>query len=273
MSDTETLRADVPPTLHPDSLLGVGKALNVEQTIGRLAFTAGREAMGAMYRVYGAWNDAEVALQAAAPPAHRLQLPERLRQIPGVAREGGDIRMLHGKPRRFHGRENEFVEAAGKAFDAAAKTVDARLKELAGFRDGLAKRVAGALDTPARRTAEGLALASEVRAHAKALSDAKRWAFVTEGIEAGDLATVAAILAAQPFLSGLSAKQHATARELAARKFAPVDHAQFVATEAVINRVKDASQVLVGRYGKVLELRNTPKAKADAGLAKLSQAG
>jgi hypothetical protein len=46
---------------------------------------------------------------------------------------------------------------------------------------------------------------------------------------------------------------------------APVDHVQLVATEAVIDRVKSASQVLLGRYAKVLDLRNTPKAKADDG--------
>jgi hypothetical protein len=272
MSEVE-LRADVPPTLHPDSLLGVGKALAVEKTVGALALTAGREALGAMYRVYAAWNDAEAALEAAAPPAHRSQLPERLRHVPGLTRESGDIRMLHGKPRRFHGRENEYVEAAGKPFETAAKTVDARIKDLTGYRDGLAKRVAQALDNPGRRTAEGLSVASEVRTHAKGMSDGKRWAFVAEAVEAGDIATVSAILAAQPFLSGLSAKQHAVARELAARKFAPVDHAQLVATEAVIDRVKAASQVLLARYGKVLELRNTPKAKADDGLARLRLAG
>jgi len=62
--------------------------------------------------------------------------------------------------------------------------------------------VAEALDQPVRRTAEGLALASEVRSHAKGLSDAKRWAFVGNAIETGDLPTVAAILAAPPPLAG-----------------------------------------------------------------------
>lgn len=80
---------------------------------------------------------------------------------------------------------------------------------------------------------------------------------------------MSAILAAQPFLSGLSPKQQAMARELAARKFAPMDHTQLVATEAVIDRVKDASQALLARYGKVLELRNTPRAKADDRLNRL----
>lgn len=275
MSDEVELRVDVPPDMHPDALMGLAKVLDVELTVGRAALSAGREALAAMYRVYGAWNDAELALQAAAPPAQRRQLPAndpRLR-IPGLDRSiSGDVRMLDGKPVRFHGRENEYVEAAGKAFEVAAKTVDARVKALAGFRDGLAKRVAEALDNPARRTAEGLALAAEVRSHVKNLPDSKRWLFVTEAVEASDLPTVAAVLAAQPFLSGLSAKQGANARELAACKFAPVHHGQLAATEAVIDRVKAGSQSLLDRYSKVLALRNTPKAKADDGLEKLRRA-
>lgn len=275
MSDAIEIRVDVPPGLHPDALMGLAKVLDVELTVGRAALSAGREALAAMYHVYGAWNDAELALQAAAPPAHRLQLPanDPRRRVPGLERSiSGDVRMLDGKPVRFHGRENEYVEAASKAFEVAAKNVDARLKQLGGFRDGLAKHVAEALDNPARRTAEGLALAAEVRAHAKSLPDAKRWVFVAEAVEMGDLPTVAAIFAAQPFLSGLSAKQHANARELAARKFAPVHHGQLAATEAVIDRVKAGSQSLLDRYSKVLALRNTPKAKADDGLEKLRRA-
>jgi hypothetical protein len=58
-------------------------------------------------------------------------------------------------------------------------------------------------------------------------------------------------------------------RDLAARKFASLDHAQLVATEAVIDRVKDASHVLIGRYGKVLELWNT-RAREFAGGALVS---
>jgi ribosomal protein L14E/L6E/L27E len=82
-----------------------------------------------------------------------------------------------------------------------------------------------------------------------------------------------AILAAPPFLSGLSAKQSANAREAAARKFAPAHYDQLVATEKVIDRVKAASQSFVRRYRKALALRNTPKAKADDRLAKLKMAG
>lgn len=36
--------------------------------------------------------------------------------------------------------------------------------------------------------------------------------------------------------------------------------------------MKAASQSFVGHYGKVLELRNTPRAKADDGLATLRAA-
>jgi hypothetical protein len=47
-----------------------------------------------------------------------------------------------------------------------------RHKDLAGFRNGLAKRVAEALDNPVCRTAEGLALATEVRAHSSRTASA-----------------------------------------------------------------------------------------------------
>lgn len=274
MSDEVELRVDVPPDMHPDALSGLAKVLDVERTGGSIALLAGREALATMYRVYAAWNEAEEALQAAAQPAQRRQLPanDPIRRVPGLERSiSGDVRMLDGKLVRFHGRENEFVEAAGKAMEVACKSVDGRVRQLVAVRDDLAKRVAEALDSPARRTAEGLPLAAEVRAHAKGLPDSKRWSFVAEAIEAGDLPTVAAILAAQPFLSGLSPRQAESARELAARKFAPVHYDQLVATEKVIDRVKAASQSFLGRYGKVLDLRNTPRAKADAGLAKLRQ--
>ena len=71
-----------------------------------------------------------------------------------------------------------------------------RIKELEGYHDALGKRVAEALDTPARRTPKGLALANEVRAHIKALPESRRWSFVAEAIQVGDRATVAAVLAA-----------------------------------------------------------------------------
>jgi hypothetical protein len=268
------LRPDVPVDYHPDALLGLARALDVDATIGRAALAAAREALTAMYRVYSAMNDAEKALQAAAPPARRRQQPaeDPTALLAKAAAITGDVRLVRGKPIRFTGRENEFAEAATQAFEAASTVVDRRLKELAGFREGLAKRVTDALDNPARRTAEGLALASEVRAHIKGLSDSKRWEFVASAIGTRDKATVAAILAAPPFLSGLTARQQASMRELAAQEFTPVDHAQLAATEAAIERVQRASGAFLARYAKVLELRNTPKAKADDGLARLRQA-
>jgi hypothetical protein len=98
-------------------------------------------------------------------------------------------------PVRFNGCKNEYVEAAGKEMEGACKTVDGRVKQSVAVRDDLAKRVAEALDNPARRIAEGLPLAAEVRAHAKGLPDSKCWLFVAGAFGAGDLPTVAAILA------------------------------------------------------------------------------
>ena len=87
------------------------------------------------------------------------------------------------------------------------------MKELNGYRDTLARRVAAALDHPARKTPEGLALAAEVRAHIKAMKKPdERMKFVAQAVDAEDVETVAAVLHAQPLLSGLAPKTHATLR-------------------------------------------------------------
>jgi hypothetical protein len=52
-----------------------------------------------------------------------------------------------------------------------------RHKELAGLRDGLAKRAAEALGKPARRTAEGAGAGD--RGSRSQLSDSRCWEFVT----------------------------------------------------------------------------------------------
>jgi hypothetical protein len=122
------------------------------------------------------------------------------------------------------------------------------------------KRGDAPLDEPRRKTPEGLALAAEVRAHFKAMPQSERLEFAMEAIEAGDKSS--ALLHAQPFLSGLDVKSHATLRAQAAAKFAPIDSAQHAATSAAIDRVMNAGSSLFGRYTKVLKLKSSPQAVA-----------
>ncbi len=270
LDDSTPIRPDVPLGLHPDSLLGIGEPLNAEGTLGTNVLAAARESLRLCYDLFGRMNDAERDLQAMADPARRRQHP---------AERGGrtdytdNVRMKNGRPTRVVDAE-EFIAAAEQAFARVSPAIDRRVKELNGYRDTLAQRVAAALDHPARKTPEGLALAAEVRAHIKAMKKPdERMKFVAQAVDAEDVATVAAVLHAQPFLSGFDPATHATLRARAAAKFAPVDDAQLAATDAAIKHVTASGSALVKRYGDITSLRNAPAAKAAKSIKALEGAG
>ena len=146
-----------------------------------------------------------------------------------------------------------------------------RVKELQSYADSLEKAVAEAVDDPTRRTSEGLALAGEIRTHLKGLAKGERVTFVKRAIDEGDRRTVAAVLHAPPYLSGLTDRQLGTLRDFAANAFAPTEHAQARATRAAIDRVTSGGSRLVTRYGQALKLKDTPAARANAGLNDLKQ--
>lgn len=270
IDDSTPIRPDVPLGLHPDSLLGIGEPLDVEGTLGTNVLAAARESLRLCYDLFGRMNDAERDLQAIADPARRRQY---------AAEKGGrtdysdNVRMKNGKPTRVVDAE-EFIVAAEQAFARVGPAIDRRLKELEGYRTTLEQRVATALDHPARKTAEGLALAAEVRSHIKAMKKPdERMKFVAQAIDTGDIPTVAAVLHAQPFLSGFAPEAHNTLRARAAAKFAPVDDAQLSATDAAIRHVTASGSALVKRYGDVIALRNAPAAKAAKSIKALEGTG
>ncbi len=268
--DKVPVRGDVPMTLHPDSILGVGRALNQPDTLGMSALSAAREALRSGYDLFGRMNDAERDLQAIVAPARRRQHPAAKN---GRTDFSDNVRMKNGKPTRVVDAE-DFIVAAEKAFDRVAPTIDRRVTELKGYRDTLATRVATSLDHPARKTPEGLALAAEVRTHIKTMKKPdERTKFVVQAINQGDLPTVAAVLHAQPFLSGLEPATHEMLRTRAAAKFAPVDSAQLAATEAAIDHVCTSTSALVGRLATIRDMRNQPAAKAAKSLKALQGEG
>jgi len=270
LDESTPVRGDVPLGMHPDALLSVSDTLNRPDTLGIPALAAAREAMRLCYDCYGRLNDAERDLQAVAEPAVRRQHPA---DRGGHTEVSGNVHMVNGKPTRIVDAE-EFITAAERALARVSPAVDRRMTELKGYRDALAQRVATALDLPARKTPEGLALASEVRAHIKAMKQpAARGKFVLDAVEAGDLPTVAAVLHAPPFLSGLDAGTHALACSRAAARFAPVDSGQLEATEVAIAHVAAAGTTTTRRFGDVLALRTTPAVKAAKSVKALAGAG
>lgn len=247
------IRTDVPIDMHPDTLVNVGKVLNQPDTIGTHAYSAAREALKICHDSYGLLNDAE----KATGEARSLNAAQRKQALSS----GQDVRMVNGAPTLVVASE-ELIGAAREAWARIGPSIDRRMKELKGLHETLGKRVAEAIDNPARKTQEGLALAAEVRAHVKNMGDGERLTFCMKAVDAGDKATVAAILHAQPFLSGLNEGAHDALRKRAASQFAPVDAAQHEATAKAIRRVMEAGNRLSARYGDILNRPTSPRAVA-----------
>ncbi len=251
---TIPIRTDVPLSLHPDVLLPQRDALEVDGSPGRAAYSIAREALGAMYEGYAKLEDAERALHEAAPP-------------PSSANTAmGD----NGRVVRQHGREVDLAEAATTSFERVARVVDARLATLRKTREELARRVESALAEPSLASTTGAAIASETRSFLRSLDPGKRTTTLADAVTSGDKGTVAAVLGAPLFLSGLTAEQGAALREQAARRFAPRDDAQLRAVDAAMNSVMGASTSFVDRYMKALRQKDSPRGKARESLRALA---
>jgi len=255
------IRADVPISIHPDALSPHAEAL--ERKPGTLA--TAQAALGDAYRWLGAVNDAERALTALAAseaPAKRRQQPS------GRSEYLGDLRLTSAGLRQFSGHEEELAEAAGIHMERVTKKIDAARASLTETADTLDKAVAFALtdDDPATK-----ALAGEVRAHVKSLPAKERFGFLQNAIKAGDLATVSAVVNAQPFLSGMKPEEHGSARLLAAQTFA----AEAVAQRQAVGKLRDAVDLagaeVLKRFAAVQRGKDTPRAKANRELAKLKK--
>ena len=72
------------------------------------------------------------------------------------------------------------------------------------------------------------------RAHVKSLPAKERFGFVQSAISSGDLATVSAVVNAQPFLSGLKPEELGQVRIIAAQTFAAEAVAQRKAVGALV---------------------------------------
>ncbi len=260
MSDLP-IRGDISPSLHPEALAGYADAL--ERKPG--ALTSAQAAVAEAYRWLGAVNDAERALSALAAS----EAPGKRRQQPsGRSEYLGDLRLTTGGLRQFSGHEEELAEAAAAHMARVSKKIDAARASLTETAAMLDKAVAFALtdDDPTSR-----AMAGEVRAHVKSLKADQRFGFLQDAIKTGDLASVSAVVNAQPFLSGMKPDQHGEARLLAAETFAADAVAQRQAVAKLIEAVDLAGSEVMKRFVKIQSGKDTPRAKANRELAKLKK--
>jgi hypothetical protein len=243
--DKIEVRHDVPIQMHPDSLMNHIDTLNKDDTIGILALSAAREALRICHEAYGRINDAKAALRKNPPATVRRG---------GEVSDTDSLHLVNTKP-TVQAEHEAFAYAAERALSRIAPQVDRRVRELTGIQETLNKRVLTAIDEPNRSTPEGLVLAQEVRSHVRSLPRKARNAFVVKAIALNDKATVAALLHAQAFLSGLDCAALAILRQRAAVKFAPVDAAQLEATTAALEHVTNVVGLLFARYDALLPNR------------------
>jgi hypothetical protein len=260
MTDQITIRGDVPISMHPDALLNIGKALDVDGTPGRSAYRSAREALGALYGTYARMKDAERAIHAAVPPSSWR--PGE--QVPAGWRIGRGGKLVVAT-----GREREYAAAAKAAFDRAAATFDHRFREVRAARAQLDDKVRAAVHQPEDRRPEATALAAEVRSHFKGRGK-RAMLELNNAIARGDRASVAAVLSAPAFLSGLDNEQQQAARRLAQHRFAPVEAAQVEAMERLDAHMMMASTHLVELFTKAVEAVPKLEAAADARIGELA---
>jgi hypothetical protein len=215
---------------HPDAIMRHRAVLDVDASPGQAVFRAATATLRVLYETWARIEDTEAALGAHL----------------------GD-----GSARRGHNREAEFVRAVEAAFGRAAARTDELMREMKANRAALAKRVEAAI-------AHGDAsLAAEIRAHVKSLAtEADRLKAMSDAAAGLDRATLAAVVHAPPYLSGLSPRSHAAVRDAMVAAFAPQDAAQLATTDEVIAAVMSAGSRFVLRYGEALESVR-PAAEAD----------
>lgn len=243
--DSPPIRTDIEPSLHPDVLGREAKALDVENTIGRHALTDARAAMTVAYTSIGDLNDAVNAVRNATA--------------------SGGVRMVKGTPTRHFPPSEELLSAADRAYNRAARQIDASVASLNNHIRALQHRVDAAVDDTTARTP----LAAEVRHHVKTLKG-ERMGFVMKLIDTGDKGSVASILGAPSYLSGLTDKDIGPLREYAARKWAPIDTEQLAATKLVLERVQVSGGRLLERFMAVLNSRDAPTVKAGDSIKRLA---
>jgi hypothetical protein len=217
----------VPPSLHPAALTDINKALDNAGPLGIDAVKTAREAMTIVHGAYARLED--VAKLIDDPELHKT---------------------------------NAFIAAATMAYKRVTPQLEQKLTALKAAHQQLNDKVADALDDPGRKSRVANTVASDVRNHVKTLAEQERVAFMMDAIQHSDVETLAAVLHAQPFLSGLTREQHAQVKEEAAKKFAPqeISHRHAEATAKLIEQVQSAATVLQERFAKVELLKSTPEA-------------
>jgi hypothetical protein len=288
------INTNVSPELHPDVLKLHEEALlgselrddhgqltgrrSLEGTVGVSAYRDAREALEAIYRWHSAVEDAEKAFIETTS--------NRSTVIRGRDNAGLKAAAMRTNIMNLAQNEQELIETAEKGMKPALAASERAAKTARSAAEHLSKELDQMTDDKERIKPVGIALATEIRAHVKSLptvlpegapEDAvTRYGFVVNAIRAVDVPTVAAVLRAPPYLSGLTPQQRAELQKAAEMSWAGAQYNQLQAVMKLADRMENAWNSMSARLNKLKATMATPMEKTNKrkdAFAKLANGG
>lgn len=235
MTDENTVRIDVSPSLHPESISKLGAILGPESGSKHTA-SAFAAAQGALKGLYEGLGDLETA---------NTMTRAKFSTSPQVV-DGAKI-----GPTLDDAAAAALAGQMDERFGKCARQFDQSFKQVSETIDQLSTLVDRALTSP-KKDAMAASAASDIRRYIAALpNDGKRMDFIHGAIEAGDVEVISAVLSTNSYVSGLSKAHIETVRDLASKKFAPIERSQLDAARALGEHLGNASKIFVERYRKI----------------------
>jgi hypothetical protein len=290
--ETIEISTTVSPSLHPDILKlheeaclgsemydtivdekGLARRMptgsrSLDNTPGVNAYRDAREALEAIYQWHVAVEDAEKAFIDTVGS----------RQTKLVGRDNAGLFAREARQHIVNLAQNEqelmdTAEAGTKrAFAVSTRAAGTVSRAI----ESLSKQLDEMTEDPERIKPVGIALATEIRAHVKSLSKADRTQFVASAITNRDVKTVAALLRAPAYLSGLTPDEVDHARVAATKSWAQWQFGQFEALQKINTRLEGAHESISERLAKLKKTMATPiesRNKRNNAYAKLANGG
>jgi hypothetical protein len=225
---------------HPDSVCHHAAALCDTLNAPSTIYSSARQLLQTFGRELSAVHEADKMVRTPRPGA---KLEQR-----------GQVQVNSVDP----AMHDQFVEGLNASFDRCGRALAQHKPRIVESLAMLDRGIETALKDTDRNSASVAAQHGELRALVR--SSKSPMSEVAAMIAEGDKRSVAAVLDASPRLSGLTAAQHATLRQMAEQRLAPDLFLQREAGRAVLAHLDVAANDLVARFRSYRPAPNAAKA-------------
>jgi hypothetical protein len=266
------IRGDVSIAIRSETL-SPHDAVLVEGTRGFPVLAQAKQSFNSMYKELSLITDARTsAFQQISPlVARQMQLAKEGRAKPPAESYVGPDGLLHLHLPSATARD--FNSASELAFRRGASQLDAARTSAIKVRGELAEIVKYATTDATAKSASGIALAAEIRAHIKTLPAGERLHFARDQILAGNLSVACAVKDSPAFLSGIDAKAQAILVDEIEKKFASKERGELDSMDKLILSIEDAGNLAVAHLKKSLVPEPDLSKQATAAMSRLRTGG